>query len=244
MADKIELNPDTLLFLNRSRVVGGKTVQSQQVREDLEGAGKETETHTIVTIDNVAERREAEAIVAKATHAIRKATSATLLGHLGPASALDPVNAELDGLKSDAEAFNAKAESCHVEIGLIPVKIAVALGAEAIRAIAEEAQSKLIALRDALRAGNKAQIVNTLREAKNLATLAVGPVADGIAFGLDEARERFTELKSKSKDRGNGVSETPASVGKTLDLSMLESAIAMLTYDKSHGDRATLSLVA
>lgn len=236
----IELNPDTLLFLNRSRVVGGRTTESRQVRDDSIGeAGRETETQTIVTVDNVPERREAEALVARAVHAIRKATSATLIGHLGPASNLDHVNAEMEELRAEAERFNSSAQSCHVEIGLIPVKIAVALGAEAIRAIAEESQGKLIALRDALRAGDKAKITNTLREAKNLATLAVGPVADGIEFGLSEARERFMELKRRAKGDG-AMAETPASIGKSLDLSMLESAIAMLTYNPS---RATLSLV-
>lgn len=244
MADgTIELNPDTLLFLNRSRVVGGRTTESRQVRDDSIGeAGREVETQTIVTIDNVPERREAEALVARAVHAIRKATSATLIGHLGPASNLDHVNAELSEIRSEAERFNSGAQSCHVEIGLIPVKIAVALGAEAIRAIAEESQGKLIALRDALRAGDVRQITNTLREAKNLATLAVGPVADGISFGIDEARERFMELKRRIKGDGT-MSETPASVGKSLDLSMLESAIGMLTYNPNAG-KSTLSLVA
>lgn len=244
MADKIEINPRTLLFLSRSRVVGGKTTHSETLRDDLTGQRRESEIKTEITIENVSERKTAEAIVGRATHAIRKVTSATLIGHLGPAEVLPIVESELDEIRADASRFNADAKTCHVEIGLIPVKIAVALGAEAIRAIAEESQAKLISVRDALKAGDRSKVRNTIREAKNLHTLAVGPVADAIAFAVDEARERARELADRCKDQGNGVSEAPESVGRTLDLTMLENAIAMLTYNPSVHAPGSLTLVA
>jgi hypothetical protein len=243
MPDKIEINPETLLYLSRSRVVGGKTTRSETIADDLTGQRRDVEIKTEVVIDNVAERKGAEALVSRATHAIRKVTSATLIGHLGPADVLPVVEAELDEIRADATRFNAEASTCHVEIGLIPVKIAVALGAEAIRAIASEVQAKLSSVRDALKAGDSAKVRNTIREAKNLHTLAVGPIADAIAFGLDEARERASELKERTREH-NGVSETGESVGRTLDLSMLESAIAMLTYNPATHTGGTLALVA
>lgn len=243
MPDKIEINPETLLYLSRSRVVGGRTSKSECVKDETTGQRRDSEIHTEIVIENVAERKEAEALVNRATHAIRKVTSATLIGHLGPADVLPVVEAELDEIRAEVADFNARASTCHVEIGLIPVKIAVALGPEAIKAIASEAQQRLIAIRDSLRAGDLPKVRNTIREAKNLHTLAVGPVADGIAFALDESRERFATLKARCKDQG-GVSETPESVGRTLDLTMLESAIAMLTYNPSAHTGGALSLVA
>jgi hypothetical protein len=243
MPNTIEINPNTMLFLNRSRVVGGKTTRSETIADDLTGQRRDVEIKTEVVIDNVAERKEAEAIVGQACHAIRKATSVTPIGHLGPSEVHPVIEAELASIRADAENFNARAQTCHVEIGLIPMAISIALGPEAIRAIAEECQAKLTSVRDALKAGDKPKIVNALREAKHLHTLAVGPVADAIAFGLDEARGRFSELKARMKDQG-GISETGESVGRTLDLSMLESAIAMLTYNPTAHTGGTLSLVA
>lgn len=241
MADKIEINPETYLFLSRSRVVGGKTTRSETIADDLTGQRRDVEIKTEVVIDNVAERKGAEAIVSKAVHAIRKATSATPIGHLGPKAVLPVIQGELDEIKIEADTFNASASTCHVEIGLIPMMISVALGPEAIRAIAEECQAKLISVRDALKAGDSAKVRNTIREAKNLHTLAVGPVADAIAFAMDEARDRAHELKARLDA---DVHADRATVGASLDLAMLESAIAMLTYNPTTHTGGTLALVA
>lgn len=239
MSQTYELNPETMLVLNRSRVVGGKTSRTEIVREDLTGARQELEKRVETVIDDIEERRLAENLVARTHGAIRRVAQATLLGALAPRGEFAGLVGEFDLIARGAHDFNARARTCRVEVGVIGIEISIALGPSAVKAIAEEVQARLADIIEALRAGNVHKIEGAIRVSKNLASLAVGPVADAITFALDEARERFRELKERMKDKG-GIAETGESVGRSLDLSMLASAIDMLTYRDS---KATLSMV-
>lgn len=242
MSEKFVLNRENLLVLNRSRVVGGKTSRTELVREDLTGARQELEKRIETVIDDIEERRLAENLVARTHGAIRRVAQATLLGALAPRENLSTLVVEFDDIRREAQAFNASARTCRVDVHLIAIEISIALGPEAVREIADEARSRLGDIVASLRAGDAHKVEGAIRVSKNLAQLAVGPVADAISFALDEARERFRELKDRTKAK-SGVAETGESVGRSLDLAMLESAIAMLEYRPASSASANLSLV-
>lgn len=229
----MELNPKTTLLIPLSRVRGGKKTQRTKLDAGATGPNGEgafVTTKIKVTIANVDERTTAEKLVAQATHVIRRASNFTLIGYLTPIERLPEIEADLAEVRARAETFNANAETCQVSIGCMPVEISVALGPEAARALADHVREELTRLRDQLRAGEVTSARATLLRSKNLHTLSVGVQADSIRFAIEEGNDRLSDLRKALKDKG-GISESPESAGKGLDLSMIEAGIGMFTYE-------------
>jgi hypothetical protein len=231
-AKTIAVNPGVVLVTSLSRVQGGRTTTRRKIREDPEGNALETEANVTVRIENVTERANAEALVQEATHIIRKNSTHTVIGYLTDEGRIQAMNQAFHALKGKASDFNASAITCHVEIGFLPIAIATALGAEAARALADHVRGELETLRDSLKAGDhkKARAILLPTRAGNLKQLATGPQADAIEFALEEGREALKTIKDRIKEGSGGVSETPESVGKSLDLPSIENAIEMFRY--------------
>lgn len=241
----MELNPKTVLLIPLSRVRGGKTTKRTKLDEGPTGANGEgvfKETKVKVTIENVDERATAEKLVAQAAHVIRRASVCTLIGYLTPQERIAEIDADLAEVRARANVFNANAETCQITIGCMPVEISVALGPEAARALADHVREELTRLRDQLRAGDAPGARATLLRSKNLHTLSVGVQADSIRFAIQEGNDRLADLKDALKDKG-GISESPESAGKALDLSMIEAGIGMFTYEGQQDSAPKLALV-
>jgi len=236
----MKLNPKTTLLINLSRVRGGKTTQRTRLSEGETGPNAEgyfKEAKIKVTVENVEERATAEKLVAQGAHCLRRASVATILGQLAPTERLPEIESDLALVRERAEKFNRSADTCQVTIGYMPIEISVALGPEAARALADHVRDELTTLRDQLRSGNLTGARATLIRAKNLDTLAVGIQADAIRFAIEEGNSRLADLREKTRG-SDGVSEAPESAGRSLDLSMLEAGIGMVTYE---GQQATKS---
>jgi len=231
MADQLTIHPETTLVVDRCRVIGGKESTTEGIRDERIGEARETERKTIVRIEDVEERETAERISALAKGIIRRYTTSTLIGSLAPRDRVAELERELGPVHAQASAFNGRAHYSRVEVGILPIPIAVALDAECARALADHVRVSLEKLRDLLRSGELSGARNLLRPygIGNIDQLAVGVQADSIRFALEEARERLSELARKVKGDG-AIAETPESIGRGLDLTMIESAIGMFTY--------------
>lgn len=221
----LAVNPDTVLLIPTSRVVGGRETRSQTIRNDQSGNRIETERNVTTIVSDIKERKRAEAIVASAVHVIRRSSTHTMIGYLAPKSALDSIMVALDSVKGEAIDFNGEALTCRVEIGALPIEISIAMGPECARALADHVRSEIEALANTLRAGDANATRAILLRTKNLGSLAVGPQAEAITFAIQEGADRLRALKDAIK-RG----ETPESAGRALDLGMIESAQGMFTY--------------
>lgn len=238
----IQLHPDLTLVISQSRVVGGKETHREKLRDEMRGQTHEVEHNVQVKIANKEERDRAEKLVEIAKHAIRKHATNTRIGSLASREKTGLIRQELEEIRARAIAFNATAETCHVLIGMIPIEIAVAIGPEAARALADQIREELTLYRDALRAGDETGARNAKHRTKNLDALAVGIQADAIRLALDEGRERYNELFRRggfAKGSGDGH-EDPASVGRSFDLGMLEIAIQHFSYAQDTGEGANL----
>lgn len=225
MPQEFQIHPDTTLMVDRSRIVGGKITTREIIRDHANGEGRTTETKVLVQIADEAERAKAENIRSRAYTAIRQRTTYTIIGHLAPRDRVSEIMRVLSEISEEASAFNAIARTCQVEIGLLPIDIAVSLGPEAVRAIADHVRTELEAMRNQLRAGDAKGAQNTLIRTRNLQDLAVGVQADSIRFAVEEAGDRLSELKKRIK-----ASESTESAGRSLDLAMIESGIDLFTY--------------
>ena len=230
MGHTMNLEHSTIVVFDSSRVKGGKRTKTRVVRNEREDQRQEIDKESETVIENVSERTEGEAIRAKATHAIRSRAQMTPIGYvLTPDRKVDLLDA-MDQVAREAQEFNDRATTCQVEIKGLFLPIEIPLGSDVAKAIADHVKGELMAMRDALGKGEIATTRNVILRAKNLDTLATGAQRDAIVFALQNATDALYTLKSRTKDQGNGVSESPESVAKGLDLAMLNAAIGMFEY--------------
>lgn len=218
----LELPHDTTLLIPTSRVKGGRERHTETIRDDRQGQREEVESKVVVVTEDVDERRRAEGLVQEASYAVRSQATHTPIGYLSPRGRVQGIQDKLAETQAKAEAFNAVAMTCQVNIGMVALDISPVLGPEAVQAITKDVREKLESLRNALRAGDKAMVQNYLAQYARLPEMATGPQREAIAFAIDEAKSAKATLGDALK-RG----EAPESAGRSLDLAMLESAVGM-----------------
>jgi len=233
----LNVNPESIMVVPLSKVVGGKETRRKVVGSDsspvydtngLSGTRHTTEANVVTIIHNVEERKKAEALVAEALHAIRKASSyvGPLKGYLTTKTKISDMWKDLDEVKERAASFNFNATTCHVVIQALPLDISVAIGPEAARAIADFIREELEQYRQALLSGDQIKSRAQRLRSKNLHTLAVGVQSQCISFALEAGDSAFEALNAALKRN-----ESPESAGRTLDLAMIQSAIDMFSYE-------------
>lgn len=228
--NQIEIHPSTFLIDPECAAVGGKESHRELIRDERQGPARETEARVEIRVEDMEEREAAEKIARKGFDVIRKHTVKARVGMLCPAERIPVLEAEIALVREEADRFNASARTCSVEIGFSRWELVVSLGSEAAQKLATHIQTQLADLHTALRTGDARAARNLLLPAQigNLDSLAVGIVAESIRFAIEEGRDRLAELSARSKGKGKAIVETPESIGRSLDLSMIESAIGMV----------------
>ena len=221
---KLSINPETTLIIPLCKVTGGKRIKRTVVREEKDGRGRVIDAEVTTEIDDVVERRTAEAFYHAQVYILRKHAQHTELGYLTDHEGVKAIAAGMRPLVEEVEGFNLHARTCQVDFGVVPVEIAVQLGAPAARALAREIRSELEALRDAFRAGDPSAVRAVILRTPNLAALAVGVQAESITFALDEARDKLTELKGRIREGAKA-----STAGAEIDISMIEAGIGMFS---------------
>ncbi len=225
----IDVNPNSTLLVPLFRVRGGKETHREQISDEVIGQARETEAKVHVRIDCEEEYTTATAIASKARDAMRSKCVHTEIGYLADKGQLQQIADDVGEVKEMARRFNASSQTCQVEISFLALDIAVALGPDAARALADHVRSELSALRDALRAGEASKARAVILRSKNLSALAVGIQADAIRFAVEEGIAMLRKLKDAIK-----ASESPESAGRHLpDMDFLESGIATFSYSNA-----------
>lgn len=261
MRQQFQMNPNTTLMVSRCKVVGGRTTTreklSDEMLEDAEGnpVVRSTEAKLHVQIDNAPERKEAEKIAAKGVHIIRSRATYTDLGYFADRAKIPEIDKAFRELTQEAAKFNAEAKTCHVKIGWLHNEFNA--NAECARAMADHVREELEGLRDALRAGEHAQVRAILLPTKagNLHQLATGVQRDAIKLALDEGKTALAKLKEDLKAKCGGslpkttgentsdaarIRQAAQLAGAALDLGQIETAIELFRYEDAEdvGDPA------
>jgi len=239
MGESLNIPADSVLVVPCCRVRGGRASHADVVRDEKDGSGRETETRVVVQIDDEKERDRATAIANKGANAVRSRCQYTEIGYLARAGQIPAIRAALAEIAEEAREFNAGARTCQVQLDAIPLPISVALGPDAVRAIAGGIVEELTALRDTLRAGDDRGAKNAILRTKNLASLAVGPQSDAIRFAREEAEACLAALRVRLKQGASG-----AAAGATLSLDMVESAIGMFQFSDASAQGGSPSVAA
>lgn len=234
----MNLNPSTLLIAPMFRVQGGRETHRRPIsdQEDTRTGKHVSVGEVTVIVHDQQEYEDAQAIVLRARHAVRKFSVHTIIGYLLDKALMPDMVDEITRVKEAGDDFNRRAHTCQVAISYLPIEISVALGPESARALADHVHDELVALRDALRAGEPKPARAVLLRTKNLNALAVGVQSDAIRFAIEEGRDALSKLKEAIK-----ASESPESAGRHLDLGMIDSGIATFTYDTSESAGIDLS---
>lgn len=234
----MNLNPSTLLIAPMFRVQGGRETHRVPISDQADTrSGAHVSVGEITTIIyDQQEYENAQAIVLQARHAVRKYATHTIIGYLVDKSLLSAMSSDIESIRNAGNWFNQRAHTCQVAISYLPIEISVALGPESARALADHVHDELVALRDALRAGEPSKARAVMLRTKNLNALAVGVQSDAIRFAIEEGRDALSKLKEAIK-----ASESPESAGRHLDLGMIDSGIATFTYDTSESAGIDLS---
>lgn len=218
----LRLPEDSILMIPHCRVTGGKRTSAIKVREDEEGNRLETEKQVTTTIDDVEERKRAEALASEGVYQVRRLSHSTPIGYVTRREILPQIDQGLDALRARVATFNGGSQFCKVSVGYLAIPLSIDLGPSVARALAEHVRDALERVRGAVQAGG-AGLPAAMLGAKNADQLATGMLREAIAMALDQAREAGREISAQVK---RGVS--PASAGALADVSLIDAAIGML----------------
>lgn len=221
----LRIPADSVLLIPVCRVEGGKKTTSRKLREDEEGNRIEVERNSLTIIDDHEERERAESLASAGVYQVRRLAHSTPIGYVAPASALPEINQGLDQVRAQVATFNAGARFSSVSLGYLAIPLAVDLGPDVARALADGLREGFERALNAIRTGEARKIQSVLTGIQNSHELCTGIMRDSALMALDQVREALRHVREEIK---RGVA--PASAGACAPVDMIESAIGLFSY--------------
>jgi hypothetical protein len=221
----LRIPANSVLLIPTCRVEGGKQTTSRKLREDEEGNKIEVAREVTTLINDVQERKQAEALASAGTYQVRRVAHSTPIGYVTTRDRLPDIDAGLAELRAQVDAFNGCAQFCNVKLGYLPIPLSVDLGPEVAQAMADTIRAGFERALDAIRAGDPRKVQNVLTGIHNSDQLCTGVMRDSVLMALDQVRDAIRTLREDVK---RGLS--PESAGASYDASMIEAAIGLFSY--------------
>lgn len=219
---------------------GGVKYTRRDGHEEQTGERLEAEFTTTKVVDHVGLLKWSRKIINLAYNAMERHASQTPIGYWVPADKAEAITAEIAGVRKEAESFNTAAHNVgsgrRVRIATYPISMREDDESAAIR-LAQTVRERLVALVEALRAGDLDGYATAWKRARNLPRLATGIQAEAVGFALEAAKEgraivaaliRGAEQAIPGGTVGASPME-PAKAGESVNLDALESAIVLFT---------------
>jgi len=167
---------------------------------------------------------------------LRNHCASTQFGWVADPAALPALTEAYERLDRQARAFNQSAalagSAVRVSIGFVPFEIS-ADNSAAAEYIARTVREVCRDLFDALRAGQRGDLANLFRRAKNLDQLSTGAGQLAIVDALECARDARTKLNQTAREHKTAAPEAQArelaAMGAALDLDAIEVCIDSFT---------------